>query len=70
MRELQLPVPEGKEVECLTDAIKAQLRGTSKLSENQETAARRQAVLKNIPAGQAVPEDLLAAASAHLTWLS
>jgi hypothetical protein len=66
MRELDLEMPEGKEVECLMDAIKAQLRRSSRLSEKQETAARRQAVLKNVPAGQAVPEDLLAAASTRL----
>lgn len=71
IEECELAVPEGREVECLMDAIKARLRASSTMTRQDEIAARRQAMMRNVPAGTAIPDDLLAAAGAcsDLWWL-
>lgn len=62
IEECELAVPEGREVECLMDTVKAQLRKRSTLSRQEEVAMRKQAMMRNVPAGTAIPDDLLAAA--------
>jgi hypothetical protein len=64
LEELQLEVPEGRDVECLMDAIKAQLKAGSPVSRADEVAARRQAMMQHMPQGTEVPAELLDIASA------
>ena len=59
LEELSLSVPPGKEVECLMDAIKAQLKATNNMPSEAEKAARRQAMMQHVPQGTEVPQELL-----------
>lgn len=57
-----MAVPEGQEVECLLDAIKAQLGRSSAVPSAAEAAARRQALMQHLPKGMDVPQHMLDAA--------
>lgn len=52
-------IPEGRDVECLLDAIRERLKGGGGLSAAEEKKARLAAVMRNVPQGQAVPDDML-----------
>lgn len=64
LEEYVLHMEAGKEVECLIDAIKAQMSAGRAEPSEAEKAARRQALLAQMPKGTEVPDDLLNLAGA------
>jgi propanediol dehydratase small subunit len=63
-------LPPGQEVECLIEEIKSQLRVINGPQTAAHAAARRKAMLENVPEGTTVPEDILKATGMLLYYIT
>lgn len=59
IEELELEQPEGKEVECLLDALKAHFRAKHSSKTAKQLQAQKQELLKNLPPGTKIQDTML-----------
>ena len=62
IEEHELEIPEGRDVECFLEHVKGKLVSGSSKNEAVHNEARKQALLKNLPKGTTVTDDMLKAA--------